>query len=235
MDVVDLNEAALKKMRQQKLGEASLILETALGALQEIYSGDWAPKKRSRETREDPSFKLEEDDCVGVVQSVGEMLIGEDVTSSIPRDNVLFFYDRAFKLSNPRWLDFDLVENQSSLCSILLYNLALVHHIKAIKTGNTYSVKEALHCYRNSHIVLERAKDDVPLQRHILLLMGLLNNMGHVHATLFELYTTDQCIRWLSCAIVSNQILVLEDVDFEFFYSNLNLIPKPHNKFAPAA
>ena len=263
-DIVELNNAAILKMRQRDHATANLLLHEALENLKDILessssssssssvsdsdsSCSQAPRKRPRTSLDQQnSCWMEQDKTatvpvllnkkVGILFSVRTMdQEGMYDESSVPTDNILTFYDRALVFLNYEDIDFTTAENRSSLSAMLLYNLAVSHHSCGIRQGCTNELDKALRFYRLAHCVLEKVKDVVGLEVHMLILMGLLNNMGHIHANCFNMEQISRCIEWLQRAITSRHSGVLEDVDYEFFYTHLKVIPVDHLKFAPAA
>jgi hypothetical protein len=236
VDVVELNNAAILKMRQNKMEEAMLYFQVAIDSLPIAY------ESICEEIGHDTSRPVTEATSrgkVGVVCSIEAMQDLEEATysgevSAVPSHNILQFFSRAFTFLNADCMDFSLAENKSSLTSILLFNLGLAHHIKAIQKGNLGGIMGALRFYRLSHSALEHVKDNVNIEVHIVILLGLVNNMGHIHATLCNHEQISRCISWLQQAIQSRQSKALSHADFDFF-AQLRLIPLEHGKFAPSA
>lgn len=258
-ELVELNNAATLKIRQRDHAAAKTLLHEALERLHDIYECTssqikqdlppvcyQAPKKRSRISHSTERKVCTEKKCldkpktipsnIGVLYSV-RMMEQEGVyyDSAVPSDSILTFYDRAFIFVNYSDIDFQLPENKSNLSAMILYNLALSHHSQGIRQGSTIELGKALQFYRLAHCVLEKVKDVVGLEVHLLILMGLLNNMGHIHANCYNLEQTSRCIEWLQRAISSRHSGVLGDADYRFFYTHLKVIPVGHIEFAPAA
>lgn len=258
IDIVELNNAAILRMRQRDHAAAAALLHEALENFKDIYERNSPdeeecesssfyqnPRKRPRTSLEEQKeykeikaasdHKADQASKIGILCSVRIQESDISEQSSIPSDNILTFYDRTFIFLNHRDVDFQSAVNKSSLSAMLLYNLAVSHHSQGIRQGNTHELAMALRFYRLSHCVLEKVKDVVNLEIHLLILMALLNNMGHIHASYYNVDQTSRCIEWLQRAITSKHSGILEDVDYEFFYIHLKVIPVEHLKFAPAA
>lgn len=157
------------------------------------------------------------------------------ITPTQEQDSVLTFYDRAFTFLNHENMDFDSPENKSSMTAMVLYNMALAHHRQGIKLGRSKDLAVAMQFYRMAHSVLDQVKNVVGIEVHLLLLMALLNNMGHIHASTYNIEQTQRCIAWLKRALCSRHAAVLEADDFTFFLAFVKIVPSDAFKFAPAA
>lgn len=182
---------------------------------------------------------------------------------TIMYDNVLTLYQRAFTFLNPENIDLTLPINKSSMTAMILFNIGLTHHRRGIQNQNQQKKQKskpaatataagkkqpstssqqqqqdimyAMKFYRLAHSVLDEVKGIVGIQHHLLLLMALLNQMGYIHATTYDIQQCIKCIEWLKRALASRHASILEPDDFTFFLEFVKIIPVDAFKFAPAA
>lgn len=273
MQIMVLNNAAVMRMRQHQMDEATILLRAAIARLPQLYAheiltgsllgqpststttGGTGMSQRTSTTQrtaeadsrigtqeqqqaeENEAQETEDsEDQIGFVTGTGILNQGYRHTDSylLPaNDNVLVFYDRAFTFQQDNNndaqhdLDFELVANKSSLSGMVFYNLALVHHIQG-------DITEAMNLYSIAHALLEQVKYMVNIEVHILILMGLVNNIGHIHASLCNHAGLQGCIDWLRQALRSEKSAVMDIADLEYFM-HLQIVTLDYNRFANAA
>jgi hypothetical protein len=148
-------------------------------------------------------------------------------TSSLSQDVPLILnYSRALTV-------FDDVQDKDLLTGVVLYNMALVNHCRAIEFGISSLLSIALNLYKIAASVLERFSD-VDASNELVLL-ALYNNMAQIHAYQWSSNEVGVCIdkiRMLLSTISSESFIDQED--FHFFSVNALLHVEDMN-LAPAA
>jgi hypothetical protein len=146
-------------------------------------------------------------------------------TSSLSQDIPLILnYSRAFTV-------FDDVEDKDLLTGVVLFNMALVNHCRAIELGISSLLSIALNLYKIAATVLERDVD----ASNELVLLALYNNMAQIHACQWSSQEVRECIdniRILLSTVSADSFINQED--YHFFSVNTLLRVEDMN-LAPAA
>jgi hypothetical protein len=125
-----------------------------------------------------------------------------------------------------------LVRFHNRTTSIILYNLALVHHNIGVHLGISALLSHALQLYGRALDSLERGdREDGDSHK---LLLAILNNMGNIHAHFFHFENTRQCLNKLQLVLASSNSVMNSDEDYIFFFLNA-LFQGKELCFAPAA
>jgi hypothetical protein len=135
-------------------------------------------------------------------------------------------YSRALGIANA-------VEDKELLTSVLLYNMALVNHCRAIELGISSLLSISLNLYKMAASVLERSSDIDASNE--LVLLAIYNNMAHIHAYQWSSQEVRECIdniRMLLSTVSAESFIDQED--FHFFSANTMLHVEDMN-LAPAA
>ena len=106
-------------------------------------------------------------------------------------------FNHMLTVSNACLLDADVSQHYERLQAMILYNLGLTLHYQSMRTGRSDELQGALDLYEMAFAVVENSWQFIDLQDLMLLLMGLLNNLGHIHSNLFNQPQTKSCIDWL--------------------------------------
>jgi hypothetical protein len=148
-------------------------------------------------------------------------------TSSLSQDVPLILsYSRAFAIVD--------VEDKDLLTGVVLYNMALVNHCRAIEFGISSLLSNSLNLYKMAAAVLERSSD-VDASNELVLL-ALYNNMAHIHAYQWSSPEVRVCIdniRMLLSTVSAKKSFIGQE-DFHFFCGNTMLHVEDIN-IAPAA
>jgi hypothetical protein len=160
-----------------------------------------------------------------VEQDQPSVLSFEVRTSSLSQDVPLILnYSRALTV-------FEDVTDKDLLTGVVLYNMALVNHCRAIELGISSLLSIALNLYKIAATVLER---DVDVSNELVLL-ALYNNMAQIHACQWSSQEVRVCIdkiRMLLSTVSAESFI--EQEDFHFFSVNTLLHVEDMN-LAPAA
>jgi hypothetical protein len=148
-------------------------------------------------------------------------------TSSLSQDAPLILnYSRALAIAEG-------VQDKELLTSVVLYNMALVNHCRAIELGISSLLSIALNLYKIASSVLERSRDIDASNE--LVFLALYNNMAHIHAYQWSSQEVRLCIdniRMLLSTVSAESFIDQED--FHLFSLNTMLHVEDIN-LAPAA
>jgi hypothetical protein len=149
-------------------------------------------------------------------------------TSSLSQDVPLILnYSRALAIV-------DGVEDKDLLTGVVLYNMALLKHCRAIELGISSLLSNSLNLYKMAAAVLERSSD-VDTSNELVLL-ALYNNMAQIHAHQWSSPEVRVCvdnIRMLLSTVSAENSFIGQE-DFHFFCVNTMLHVEDIN-IAPAA
>jgi hypothetical protein len=115
--------------------------------------------------------------------------------------------------------------------AVLLYNMALIHHWKAVHFGISKALLKALKVYCMALEVI----NETEVAGVEVLLLAIWNNMGHIHTQLFQLIEARVCFSKLRLILEDRDIRRrLPESDFQFFLlSAISRVWEIH--LAPAA
>lgn len=166
-----------------------------------------------------------------------------------------------FVFCSPIVVDRDTIPEKQSfhyyvmLSYVLLYNLALTHHLSAInakKSSNSKSVQKKLKKAVALYELAYQIQSNEGIQLSVLQTMAVVNNLGQIHALLGSMHKSQQCFESLLSAVMivkdcGQHHEQLDELDasmavlsnsMDGFLSNclaLMLPNNPVNSIAPAA
>jgi hypothetical protein len=200
--IVDMNTKAIALAQQSDLDEGIKSFRRALACLFELVGTKedsnvhhhktiptcTAKKICSRTELMDNSESMHATivESVSILESVSidhPQSNSETNYLSTSPDNCFQFYSRAF-VPTPSSVNGEEV-NDCAMTAILLYNMALTYHSKAVRTGATKELYRALKLYRMSFDVL-RENSDISCDMVDLLLLALINNMGFIYSHFYD-------------------------------------------------
>jgi tetratricopeptide (TPR) repeat protein len=126
-----------------------------------------------------------------------------DVTKEC-RDQEEFLIDEPFIFRAPLYIQSRVTDHTSFTYHVkssfmLLYNLALTHHLSALKGHNTQKrLQKALKLYELAYSI--QMTEDIQLT--VLQTMAIVNNLGLVHAALEDKEKSRQCFQHLLSSIM---------------------------------
>jgi hypothetical protein len=129
---------------------------------------------------------------------------------------------------------FDYVQDKDLLTGVVLYNMALVNHCRAIELGISSLLSIALNLYKMAASILEISSDvDASNQ---LVLLALYNNMAQIHAYQWSSKEVRVCIDKIRMLLstVSLEIFI-DQQELEFFFLHTILHVEDQMNLAPAA
>lgn len=162
-------------------------------------------------------------------------------------------FNKVFVLGNDDGTEDDwLIQDehcQNVTLGVLLYNLALCHHLVGIARGHSDELRIALSLYQMSLSLLDIGSNHPKTRREngsheecqnvVLLLLAIFNNSANIHSRHFNREETRSCLACLKEIVeyyADHQALTSVEDDHFFFYLNL-FVTAPVEDFAisPAA
>lgn len=158
---------------------------------------------------------------------------------SVASNNVFFLFNRAFSIfdANPKTIDTATwLRYTPCILPAIFFNIGLVYHRAAIRTDRTDVYSEALGLYTSALYLLGK-NDTCGLSSECnLLLLGLFNNIGHIHSHFYNSVQTLYCRDNLTSVFLStNCSKLLTKEEFIFFYMNILFAVRRFPMLAPAA
>ncbi|CAB9510273.1 expressed unknown protein [Seminavis robusta] len=230
-DVVDLNDRAVGYMLKHDFQSALQTLQRALAHIMALQAHPQALKQR--QVHVSSVHKNDE-------TSIASISLGNSHhVKSEPFDGIFLFFNRAMVI--PHHCDFDLYcpKDQSRALAAVLYNIALVYHMEAIRCGQhqTTLLNHALHYYGFAYRTIESAAPQYGFQDVLVLLLALFNNMGHAHSMLLDnVDLTRQCLQWMQSTFANPRVKrQLFPEDYQFFFQYISVAASRQLLLAPAA
>jgi hypothetical protein len=211
------------------------LLSTATTILKDHFAADArnAPCFRSSSATSFPAWNDEGNESssatmeMNIEQDQPSVISFKVQTSSLSQDAPLILnYSRCL-------IVVDGVEDKELLTSVVLYNMALVNHCRAIELGISSLLSIALNLYKIAASVLE-SSSDIDASNELVLL-ALYNNMAQIHAYQWSSQEVRECIdkiRMLLSTVSSESFI--DQADFHLFSVNTMLHVEDMN-LAPAA
>ena len=241
----DLNNLAVAQLQAEKPQEAIQMLRIALSDVKNEFKRQKSAEPFSYGTTKEIGYGSEDDTyCQDSFSSLSsqddssswnldsdeheeyDMGIEAQVPSlhgiPVPSDNarrrifeqsIVTLFDRAFCVDNEAQVSEEL------LGSVVLYNMALVNHLRGIDCGASSFLATALALYQMSLDLLLDSKS-LPVDTHVLM-MAIHNNSAHIHAH-------NQCIPQALNSLDEMNLLLeddqvansIDEEDFSLFYLN---------------
>jgi hypothetical protein len=229
--IVALNNSAVTSLLSGRPKKALALLSIATAILKDHYADTKAPCIRSSSTSSlscddegiDYSIAMESE------QDKPSVLSFQVQTSSLSQSQdvpLIMNYSRALAIAEG-------VQDKELLTSVVLYNMALVNHCRAIELGISSLLSIALNLYKIAALLLERSRDIDASNE--LVFLALYNNMAHIHAYQWSSQEVRLCIdniRMLLSTVSAESFIDQED--FHLFSLNTMLHVEDIN-LAPAA
>lgn len=154
--------------------------------------------------------------------------------------NLFSVYNMAFALptveSSPNATQF---QDQERLSTVLFYNMALANHCEgltfSLDSNSTESLKSALRLYQMSFATIQANAELVEERGFFLLLLGLVNNMGHIYSHLCMHEKAHECANYLEMITTLPIADEMHDDEMDFFINQLTFCSFHHCIAAPAA
>jgi hypothetical protein len=239
--IVDLNNRAVRCLLQGNGNGSVAALQYALSTLQTHRDIEKVARTQIeiRVTRtqeqslaEKPFHSTVVHSGHGTLASISLPLFGRDSECS----GTFPIFNHAFTLSKSADLVASVSKNYDRFMAMLLYNMGLSLHIQALRSGKSAELRGALDLYGMSFSVVEANWELFPVDDLMLILMALLNNLGHINSIF---YNTDQiqvCIDWLKALTGHPAFLKLLQMDqYASFSLNILVVMNQTERCSPAA
>jgi hypothetical protein len=183
-----LNNSAVFQMEKETYDEAITTLTRALKRVKMVISGDAmladTPDEEDDKTvDESPSNTVDFD------------FLSSGRKSSFLRTRVGTIFQDAIYVSNP--LLQPLLQTYEHLSYVVLYNLALAHHLRAMeedcKRLRNARLQQALCLYEHAHQILLNQEIEVSALHN----MAIASNLGHIHQFLGDESRAQLCFQHL--------------------------------------
>jgi hypothetical protein len=259
--VVALNSSAVASLLSGRPKKALALLSAATGILKDHFADTKAPSSRSSSNETPLPHRQSELSRVvsqsytqhpsNLSSSTSDLACNEEgdgnssaMEINVERDepSVLSFQVPISSLSQevPLILNYnralaivDDVQDKDLLAGVVLYNMALTNHCRAIELGISSLLSIALNLYKMAASVIERSSD-VDASNNLVLL-ALYNNMAQIHAYQWSAPEVRVCIDNIRMLLSSESAeSFIEQEDFHFFSVNTVLHIEDMN-LAPAA
>eukprot|EP00977_Amphora_coffeiformis_P021319 scaffold9178_cov176-Amphora_coffeaeformis.AAC.15 len=113
----------------------------------------------------------------------------------------------------------DIASFHSEVSIIIFYNLGLAHHLAATSgaTDSAKHLQQALRCYKIALTVFQ-SKGRLHFDDWYSLLLGLLNNMGHIYCHSWQVKEAKTCCEHIDALLSSPDAETLSEEDGTFFF-----------------
>jgi tetratricopeptide (TPR) repeat protein len=192
------------------------------------------------------AFMMEIDNHQPTIKSVSVNEVTNSSIVSVPDDldltaspsNFFSVYNRAFVFREDTASTFEwLLRRQSILPAVLLYNIALIYHRRALQQVQANEYHRALHFYKLSlNVVEDHLNAGLHSSDYCLLKLALYNNIGYLAS---HFCNENETIifggRMLATFASVDCTRLLSKEEYVFFYMNLLFLLNRHPLCAPAA
>lgn len=213
-NAAELNAEAVSLIVKGEYANAISMLRSALESSREGYNG----------VTEDSSVAID-------LPTKIESILFEFVPPNISGGTGMFtVFNRALVVTG------SAPANSHKTTGSILYNIALCHHIRGMKLGSSEELAKALQFYHMAFSVVSNACDERSLEdEDTILILALLNNSGHIHASFFNQNETHHCHELLQRCFESSEGSSLMQDDSLFFYITSHIVKLEGFVSAPAA
>ena len=152
--------------------------------------------------------------------------------SHVSPHNAFDIYTSAFLFPSVR----DVADYKHEVSVIVFYNLGLAHHLAA-SCGAPDSSKHlgrALQCYKIALTVFQSI-GCLQFDDWYHLLLGLLNNMGHIYCHSWQVEEAKTCSKYIDALLASPDAESLSEEDGVFFFGTVFHVRSFAGVLAPAA
>jgi tetratricopeptide (TPR) repeat protein len=222
--IVSLNTMAITLMQKNNHDEAIESLRRALTCLQDLpkNNGSKPLTPHANETLQCHHSYKKVFKSISIQRQVGNTTVNFWSTSP---HNCFEFYNHAFDISSNITTEMRGI-SESIMPTVLLYNMGLAYHGKAVRSGSSSEFHQALKFYQMSlHVLQDNPALHYQDMLHILCL-ALLNNMGYIHSHFYEWSEMKQCHIILESRLVStfkhSKDLAEENVFFSYIILSYN-------------
>jgi hypothetical protein len=232
--MIDDNNTAVAFLRQGKHKQATDLLRTVIADLKNHFvahnqsvgfsessfamESDASSSSSSASFNDNDNFPFIDVDQQQCKRSVLSVPLWSD--ESVARKNdesLIFLYAQAFVLAN-------IDHRREVLIGVVLYNMALAKHARAIETNRSSLLMVALKMYGMAVAVVKGQTDLGVKSSSYLLLLALYNNMAQISLSCAAAEKLRQCLRNIEALLHVDRIeQVIDEEDYAFFATNAML------------
>jgi hypothetical protein len=243
--IIDLNNSAVGFLRQGRHKQATALLLTAIADLKNLVrdqgvvcsgsSVNLSPVSESsvnmqsdassssssalfNNDGDDYSSLIDVDQKQGTPTIISVPLWTEESLAEKPDKSLIFMYAQALLLSHIGH------HSRKVLIGVVLYNMALANHVRAIEKDNSVLFTVALKFYSMAVSIVRGQNDGDVKASSYWLLLALYNNMAHIYFSHVSSAKLQQCLGNIEALLVADGIEQVMDVDdYGFFLTNAML------------
>lgn len=146
------------------------------------------------------------------------------ISNSLVADQIgSFVYGQALLLSTECCVNPLLHEFCHRESSVIMFNLALVHHWRGMRYGLISLLPKALRLYEMSYSLIRHGAAFETTYLHL----ALLNNRGQIHHELIEYDDADKCFKNLKDILTSGASQIVDGADVHGFLMNIMFLDSP--------
>jgi hypothetical protein len=205
-EVIEMNNNAVAVLRQGRYKQAIDLLRTAIAGLKDCVV----------EHNEEMDFSVSSvNKNQGTSPILSVPLWTEDSFAQKHDSSLIFVYAQALVLA-------PVDHRRRVLIGVVLYNMALANHVRAIEKEKSGLLMAALKFYGMAEAIV-RGQPDVDASGHWLLL-ALYNNMAQIYMSYSSSEKLHQCLGIIDYLLAADKIeQVLDADDYAFFLTNAML------------
>ena len=233
--VIRSNGKAVSLLRDGKCAESAREIRHALSQLKKVImhpdddsaiSEDSSDSSTTYVDMDAESSSFSEDN----ESPISSIIVPVETGASIAQIGAFSLFNRALVITQR---DQIMTMRESRVSCILLYNAALCHHIEGFQSGCSQELSSALQFYQYAFSLLTEANDVE--NDDLLLLLSLINNMGHIYSNVFDFPAAEHCMDMMNRFFSTGADQYLGECDSLFFYMNTFLVRMDQFSSAPAA
>jgi hypothetical protein len=238
-EVIEMNNNAIAVLRLGRYKQAIDLLRTAIAGLKNCvvehneemdFSESSVKKKGDLSPSSSSSASSNDDEMVDQTQGTPAIfsvqLWTEDSFAQKHDNSLIFVYAKALVLA-------PVDHHRRVLIGVVLYNMALANHARAIEKEKSGLLMVALKFYGMAVAALVRGQPDVDASSYWLLL-ALYNNMAQIYMSYSSSERLQQCLAIIDDLLAADKIEQVLDVDDHAFFLT-NAILQLRVVAAPAA
>jgi hypothetical protein len=216
--------------RWRERPRARTVSDSSVETQSDISSLSFSSSSSSSLSLSSLHFDDDEDDDFSAMEIAAKQdqpsLVSVHVHAKKEDDDLVLLYNRAI-IVVPSEQDKEL------LTGVVLYNMALVNHSRAIERGTSSLLTVALKIYQMAASIMEDSEDQSGTGD--LLQLAVYNNMAQIHSIRFSTEDMFECLNKTrtSLATAADESFVDED-DYNFFFMN-TMLQTEELTVAPAA
>jgi hypothetical protein len=225
--VIELNNNAVCVLRQGRYKEATDLLRTAIAGIkifflehnEEVDLSESSVNTKLDVPPSSSSASFNDDEMVDQTQSMLSVPLWTEESFAQKHDkSLIFVYAQALVLA-------PIDHHRTVLIGVVLYNMALANHARAIEKEKAGPLMVALKFYGMAVAIVRGQKNDVDVTASSYwLLLALYNNMAHIYMSYSSSEKMHECLGSIEGLLAADKIEQVIDVDdYTFFLTNAML------------